>query len=297
MNANDRYLNSLSNLPPVPSLAVELLSFFKNPDRDLDQIVRLISCEPAMTVEILRRCNSAYFAAESPATSVFEALTQLGFYQVYCIVVAMLANGATSLPDVHEGVNVEQLWRHLVTTAIAASELAQTVGEPKEVAFTAGLLHDIGKLVLASVERSRYSRLQQECNGFGPSLLRAEDAAFGVNHASLGGCLLARWKLPPNIATAIILHHNSQENQPFPTLAAIIGVADLIAHTIVGHDCDSFEEDLSSGPILQSLKLGHQDISSVIANTTQGLDRTEALMLRNYAKTTRLRCRPAETIG
>src|SRR5579862_6747100 len=169
MNPNDRYLNSLANLPPVPSLVVELLSVFNDPDRDLDQIVKVISCEPALTVEILRRCKSAYFATERPATSVFEALTQLGFYQVYCIVVSLLASGLTSLPDVEDGVNVQQLWQHSVTTAIAASELAEALGEPKEVAFTAGLLHDIGKLVLASAERSRYSRLQQESNGFGTS--------------------------------------------------------------------------------------------------------------------------------
>jgi len=278
MNPNDRYLNSLSNLPPVPSLAVELLSFFKSPDRDIDQVVKIISCEPAMTVEILRRCNSAYFAAESPATSVFEAVTQLGFYQVYCVVVALLANSATSLPDVHEGVNVEQLWQHLVTTALAASELAQAVGEPKEVAFTAGLLHDIGKLVLASVERSRYSRLQQESHSFGPSLLHAEDAAFGVNHASLGGCLLARWKLPPDIATAIILHHNSQENQPLPALAAIINFADLIAHTIVDRNPELIREGLPSAPILRRLNLGAQDISSVVEKTEEGLGRVEGLM-------------------
>jgi len=231
-----------------------------------------------MTVELLRRCNSAYYAVERPTTSVFEALTQLGFYQVYCVVVTLLASSVTSLPGVNEGVNVEQLWQHLVTTAIAASELAEAVGEPKEVAFTAGLLHDIGKLVLASAEGSRYSLLQQEYNGFGTSLLHAEDAAFGVNHASLGGCLLARWKLPPNIATAIILHHNSPEGQPLPTLAAMIGVADLIAHSIVDRNSDWFEEDPSSGPVLRRLKLGHQDISSVIAKTKEGLDRTEALM-------------------
>ena len=270
MSANDRYLDSVSNLPPAPATAVELLSLFKDPDRDLDQIVRVITCDPSLTAEILRRCNSAFFAVEQPVENITEALTRLGFYEVYCTVVAVLARSATSLPGAQEGIDVEQLWQHLVTTAIAASELAEAIGEAKEVAFTSGLLHDIGKLVLASGERLSYFRLQQDSSGFGTTLLQSEEAAFGVNHANLGGCLLARWKLPPNISTAVFFHHDLQTAHFFERLAAIVRL---------GCNPDAVSGDPSYVPTVQSLNLDPQDISSIVAKTEIALERAEGLIL------------------
>ena len=279
MSASDRYLDSVSNLPPAPAATVELLSLFKDPDRDLDQIVRVITRDPSLTAEILRRCNSAFFAVEQPVENITEALTRLGFYEVYCTVVAVLARSATSLPGAQEGIDVEQLWQHLVTTAIAASELAETIGEPKEVAFTSGLLHDIGKLVLASGERLRYFRLQQDSSGFGTTLLQSEEAAFGVNHANLGGCLLARWKLPLNISTAVFFHHDFQTAHFSERLAAIVRLADLLAHQIADCNPDAVSGEPSYLPTLQSLNLGPQDISSIVAKTEIALERAEGLIL------------------
>jgi putative nucleotidyltransferase with HDIG domain len=279
MSANDRYLDSVSNLPAAPSATVQLLSLFRDPDRDIDQIVKVITYEPSLTAEILRRCNSAFFAAEQPVENVSEALTRLGFYEVYCTVVAVLARSATSLPGVQEGIDVERLWEHLVTTAIAAAELAEAIREPKEVAFTSGLLHDIGKLVLASGERSRYSHLQQESNAFGTSLVQSEEAAFGVNHANLGGSLLARWKLPPNISAAVFFHHDLQTAHFFEQLAAIVRLADLLAHQIAGCNPDAVIGDPGYGPALQSLNLGAQDIVSILAETENALERAEGLIV------------------
>jgi putative nucleotidyltransferase with HDIG domain len=279
MSASDRYLDSVSNLPAAPAATVELLSLFKDPDRDLDQIVRVITRDPSLTAEILRRCNSAFFAVEQPVENITEALTRLGFYEVYCTVVAVLARSATSLPGAQEGIDVEQLWQHLVTTAIAASELAEAIGEAKEVAFTSGLLHDIGKLVLASGERLSYFRLQQDSSGFGTTLLQSEEAAFGVNHANLGGCLLARWKLPLNISTAVFFHHDFQTAHFSERLAAIVRLADLLAHQIADCNPDAVSGEPSYLPTLQSLNLGPQDISSIVAKTEIALERAEGLIL------------------
>ena len=163
-NPAERYLNDVANLPPAPTLVTELLTLFRDPNHDVDQVVKLISYEPSLTAQILRTCNSAYFAGEQPPGDIFEAVSRIGFYQVYCLVVSIFGAKARSMEGADEGVNVEELWRHSVAAAVSASVVAEEAGQAKAVAFTAGLLHDIGKLVLASVEREAYARLLQRAN-------------------------------------------------------------------------------------------------------------------------------------
>src|SRR3569832_476251 len=121
MNLNDRYLARITRLPSAPSLAAELLPLFKDPDRDVDHIVRLVCRDPALTAAILRRCNSAFFTGDYTAANVFEALTRLGFFVVYCLAATLLVSGAACLPAAKDGLDVDDLSQHLITTALAAS--------------------------------------------------------------------------------------------------------------------------------------------------------------------------------
>ena len=145
----DLCIDQVHHLPPTPTLLLELLALFKQPDRDIDQVVKVISHDPSLTAEVLRRCNSAYFSGSQPAADMFEAVLRLGFYEMYRIVVVLFGSRAMSIPNGACGIQVEALWRHSVTTAVAAGVLAEHLQEPEGVAFTAGLLHDVGKVVLA----------------------------------------------------------------------------------------------------------------------------------------------------
>src|SRR6185295_7116319 len=141
-------------------------------------------------------CNSAALSGAEPASDMFEAVTRLGFYEVYCVVAAVVGARTMSLGKGKGDVDVGSLWRHSVVTAVVAETLARRVQEAEAVAFTAGLLHDIGKLVFASVEGSQYAGILRQTGAFGPGLADAEQAAFGVSHASIGARLLGRWGLP-----------------------------------------------------------------------------------------------------
>jgi HD-like signal output (HDOD) protein len=111
------------------------------------------------------------------------------------------------------------------------------------------------------------------------SLLQAEESAFGVNHSNLGGCLLARWKLPPDISTPVFFHHDFHTTHFFVQLAAVVRVADLLAHQIEGCQPDAVRGDPSYAPTLQILNLESQDISSIVAATEKALVRAEGLIL------------------
>lgn len=279
MDKSDQYIDRVPHLPPAPTVATELLGLFSDPNRDIDRIVELISHDPSLTVQVLKQCNSAFFSGAQPASDMFEAVTRLGFYEVYCLVAALVGAQAMSLGKAKGGLDVGSLWRHSVVAAVAADTLARRVQEAEAVAFTAGLLHDIGKLVFASVEGSRYADLVRQTGAFGPGLGDAEQAAFGVSHASIGARLLVRWSLPENVAVAVLHHHGSpRAAEPFERLAATVQLANNLAH----HLCDQVPrvpDLLSCSPdAMTLLQLTADDVPTLIAQTQTGLQRVQGLL-------------------
>jgi putative nucleotidyltransferase with HDIG domain len=271
-----QYIDSISSLPPAPTLVTELLAVFREPDTEIDKVTRLIGYDPSLTAEILKRCNSAFFAGEQPLSDIFDAVTRLGFYEVYCLVLAMFSADTRSLPGACEGLDVNRLWHHSLATAVAASVISENLGDSKSAAFTSGILHDIGKLLLASVERARYAELLEQPGISGSDLLDAERAAFGVDHAELGGALLERWKLPEDIVSAVRFHHHPATASPFYQLTATTRLADQIAHHLDAQSKDVPDLIVAAG--FELLRIDSARVALIIAQTETDFERVKALM-------------------
>src|SRR5262249_21767043 len=153
------------------------------------------------------------------------------------------------------------LWKHSVTSAVAASALAIRIGETEAVAFTAGLLHDVGKLILATVEPQGYSNLLKQHGMSGNELANAEATTFGITHADVGSRLLTRWGLPPQVAVAVQYHHVSPASATsHERLAAIVHLANLLAHHSA-EGADSTLDVASIGPnVLQLAEVEPDDV-------------------------------------
>lgn len=278
LNPAERYLDRVASLPPAPMLVTELLALFREPDRDVDQVVQLISYEPSLTAQILRTCHSACFAGDQPPGDIFEAVSRLGFYQVYCLVVSLFGAKVRSMEGAGQGVNVEELWRHSVAAAVSASVVEEEAGQGKGAAFTAGLLHDIGKLVLASVEREPYARLFQQASEQGVALAALERAAFGIDHAELGGELMHRWNLPPDVVAAVRHHHHFEDAPPYEQLAASVQAADLIAHQVFAEDWAGADLLASSTAALDALGLSPDDLPRLLAKAQAEMEKVKSLL-------------------
>ena len=209
MIAIDRYLDRIESLPPAPTVAIQLLELLSDPDRDIDHIVELIKYDPSLTAATLKRCNSGALSGAEPATDMFEAVSRLGLYEIYTMVVGLIASRTMTQVRAKYSWDTTQLWRHSVTTAVAASVLGRRVEVVEAAAFTAGLLHDLGKLICVSVEGTSYAEMLRNTRQSGPFLTAAEFTLMGFSHAALGARLLARWGLPENICVAVELHHQS----------------------------------------------------------------------------------------
>lgn len=273
INPAERYLNGVASLPPAPTLVTELLGLFRDPDRDIDHVVKLISYEPALTAQILRISNSACFAGDQPPSDTFEAVSRLGFYQVYCLVASIFGAKTRAMEGAAKGISVDHAWRHSVTVAVGASVTEGETGEAKASAFTAGLLHDLGKLVLASAERDRYAAIIQRARDEGVALATLERAELGTDHAELGGELMRRWKLPPDITAAVRYHHQLEASAPYQTLTAAVQAGNLIAHQQFG-DASIPPSDPVGSPeaALEILHLTPDDLPRLVTKTQSELE-------------------------
>jgi len=274
----ERYLNAVAGLPPAPVLMSELLSILRSPEHDLDRVVELVGCDPALTAQILRASNSACFAGEQPTVDIFNAVARMGLYQVYCMVVAIFGARTKSMPGAGQGVNQDELWRHSVAVSISSSIIADEAGQPKAVAFTAGLLHDIGKLVLASAERGAYAKLAQMAKDQGEVLSTLERALLGIDHAQLGGELMRRWNLPPDVVAAVARHHQLDASPPLEQLTAVVQVADRIGHLLFGEELPDADPLTSSDAAMDTLQLSPDDFPRLLAKTEADMEKLKGIL-------------------
>jgi putative nucleotidyltransferase with HDIG domain len=279
MNKNlDSYINEVKSLPTAPGVLVRLISVFQQPDREVDDIVELILQDPALTAGVLRHANSAFSVPEEPIADVFDAITWVGFSQVYQSVVAKLASQTLQLPKGACGIDVDRLWHHSAMTGVCAGAIAKRVQENESLAFTAGLLHDVGKIVLSLAEGADYVALVEKAGDRGTALAEAEEMAIGFGHAEVGGRLLTRWGLPDNIFEPVRQHHQANWSQPLERISAVVSLSNVMAHaaetSIPG---SQYESEVAAGA-LRVLQLKEDDLASLLKRAEKDFARMAGVM-------------------
>lgn len=226
----DGYIDQVISLPPAPAVLPELLSLLGKDDVDSDRIVKLIAFDPGLTAAVLRTCNSAFLAGAEPVGDVNEAVVRLGFRQVFQLVVATIGSKVLGQPQKGYGIDAGELWQHSVTAAIAAQLMAREDGIDDNIVFTATLLHDLGKIVLNEAIEKTYAEVIASSRADGASLLDIEKKVLGVHHGEVGGRLLARWKFPANIVSAVTNHHNPAQAKGHEKLTAYVYLGNMVAY-------------------------------------------------------------------
>jgi putative nucleotidyltransferase with HDIG domain len=192
-------------LPPFPQVAVRVLQLVNNEHVQLHQLSDLISSDPAFATEVLTIANSALFAPRFPSTSILQAIAILGArnLQGLCLTVGVRAYLGKSLNQPA----MRGLWRHNLACALIAEQLAAKSSVNKDVAYTGGVMHDIGRLALAVIRPKEYALLLGSHSGPPSSILQGERDLFGWDHCEAGRQLIADWQLPPEFDTVVAEHH------------------------------------------------------------------------------------------
>lgn len=218
----------LKRLPALPLVVTELLSSFAKEDIDVEAIASRIARDQGLAARVLRVANSSFYGLQNRVGSIHEAVVVLGFRAVRSMVLVVGMNGAFRVDDC-PGFEVVAYLRHGLAVGLVARELAPACGCNPEVAFTAGLLHDIGELVLASCFPREYSgalalRQERDC-----LLLAAERDSLGITHAEVGELLAETWHFPPELRHAVAYHHAPHDDD---RLVSLVHVADVSAHAL-----------------------------------------------------------------
>jgi putative nucleotidyltransferase with HDIG domain len=221
---------------------------------------------------------SAFSVPEEPIADVFDAITWVGFSQVYQAVVAKLASETLQLPKGACGIDVDRLWRHSAIAGVSAGSIAKRVQENESLAFTAGLLHDVGKIVLSLAEGADYTALVERAGDRGDALLEAEELAFGFGHAEVGARLLTRWGLPDNIFEPVLQHHQANWSQPFERISAVVSLANVMAHAAESNIPGGQYESESAVGAMRVLQLNEDDLAALLKRAEKDIARMTGVL-------------------
>jgi putative nucleotidyltransferase with HDIG domain len=220
-------LERVEVLPVSPSLLPKLLPQLSDVNGNFDEVVRIISLEQTLTAKLLQICNSAFFGQEEPVSNVTDAVNRVGYQSIYLL--AAVINGSNSFPTPSPaGIDTCKLWKHSVASAFNAKFAAESAGQDASAIFTAALMHDIGKVVLAQIAAGK--NLGSFHQPTTTSSLDAEKMAFGFNHADVGALLLEKWKLPLQLVYSIRHHHHPADAGRCDKSAACVAIGNALAH-------------------------------------------------------------------
>ncbi len=236
-------LSHVRSLPPLPIAAQRLLSATSDPALDIRKLTRIIEQDQVLTARILRVANSSFYGLPRQVETISKAVIILGVQAVRNIALRAAMLGLQRGVDGALQSHLEALWKHAIAVASAAQLLAIPLRLPQpEVAFVAGLLHDLGKVILIEVLGERYVRLLDGIkHGKAPLHVR-EQVAFGITHTAAGSALCEHWKIPPQLTRVVAAHHTPVD----PNEAT--SPEDLLIHTVrVANDLAKMTQIGSSG--------------------------------------------------
>ncbi|MBI2949964.1 MAG: HDOD domain-containing protein [Verrucomicrobia bacterium] len=218
-------ISKMERIPSMPTLYLELIRKLQSQDSSIDDIAKTVAQDIGMTAQILKIVNSAFFGLPHPTSNIAEAISFIGVETVKHLV---LAAGIFRQFESRKlgGLSLETLWQHSSRAAGAAKAIAKSERAGRQViedAMAAGLLHDVGKLVLASNYPDQYEEIGRQAQAKQVEWLVEEREVFGFEHADVGGYLLGLWGLPPPVVEAVAFHHfpTKSERASFTALTAV----------------------------------------------------------------------------
>jgi putative nucleotidyltransferase with HDIG domain len=224
-----REVAGIRSLPGAPRVYAALTAAVRRPETSITEVQEIVSRDDAVVAKLLQVVNSAFFGLSRPVTSVFEAVAYVGMKTLTSLVLSVEAFRVFRTADACPGFSIETHQHHVLLTARIAARLVDGQ-RAAEDAFTIGLLHDVGKLVLAAHLPQRFAPLLALAAAERHPLHAVEREAGAVAHATVGGELLRLWGLPSVVVDAVADHHHPDRLGQAPSPAAAACVANALAH-------------------------------------------------------------------
>jgi putative nucleotidyltransferase with HDIG domain len=268
--SGERLEEALATVRPIPQIALKIIRMIRQNDYDMAGLAEETRRDQVISAKVIRLCNSARFGMKTDA--IDRALVMVGEKRMMQFILTAALDDF--FPEQESGYSLCKggLYNHALGTAMTAEKLANFTGRvPPDIAYTAGLLHDIGKVVfdqaIATVAPLFYRRIQTD----GETLIDVERQTFGLSHDEAGGLLAERWSLPDGLFDAIRHHHIPENAESDPELTHHIYLADLLmSRFMAGNELDRLDTR-ALGPRLERLGIRPEQFPVIVDQMPRGL--------------------------
>jgi putative nucleotidyltransferase with HDIG domain len=283
MTANE-FVARAKNIRLASHAALQLVTLLDQPTVSNESVVQILKHDNILTAKLLRACNSPYFGLRESVASVDQAVFLLGHLQILQIVLTLEFSGTMVVPLPGYALEAKELWRHSLATASAAEVVVKDgvdgvdIEVDPAVAFTVGLLHDIGKLVMGQILTEDHQagiRSQTGTQQF--SRIEAEKQALGTDHAEVGALLLQNWRLPKQIVEAVANHHDPVL-RPRPTLSVVAHLADVAAHLADSPSSGDVHAINVNENVAATFGITPEKLEVLVLRVSESFERVDALM-------------------
>jgi HD-like signal output (HDOD) protein len=268
----EKYLAQIKDLPVMPEVAARVVNLAEGrKDISFKELESIIKTDPALTMKVLKIANSALYARQKEIKNLQMAISLLGFKNIKSLV--LLITAAKFFPRMRSTPFYKIFWRHSTLSAFLSKSISIRCNRSDfaEEAFIAGMLHEIGQAVLASVSPEEYMKAREAERLGTLSLETIEEQMFGTNHRKIGGELLKRWNFPDLYVDSALEHESLNITSPHKPLIIIVSTACLISEGIENQKISRGKESLFR-QLLPYTCLSPGDVSSHAKQYAEDLD-------------------------
>ncbi len=209
MKMKDQILAGISSFPTLSVTVNRLLAVLNDPESASHEVAKIIQYDPALTANVLKAANSSYLGFRRPVTSLSEAIFRLGTKWIFQIAVSSLIYSNVRKPAAGYNLTGEELWRHSISVAIMTESLSSLLGMREAgMLYTAGLVHDIGKIAIGQFVSGNFDKIQNLVDERHLTFEEAELEILGIDHSEIGALIAENWNFPQVIVECIRWHHN-----------------------------------------------------------------------------------------
>ncbi len=281
-NLQRKKIEQIENLPTLPEVASRLMRVINDPITTAVDVASLISRDPSLTAKVLRLANSAFYGIPRTVTTVHNAVVILGLKVINTMVFSISV--VKMFPDEGKdtGFSRREFWAHSLACAVLARALATRMRrialfDPEEC-FCAGLIHDIGRVVLDQFFHEEFIAAHQLARKENISLGEAEKKIFGFDHADVGDWLTARWELPQEIRLPIVHHHHPREAPMAKEVSGLVHLADYLCYQIDFGTPGIKTQPVFDAELAAQLGFSNEDFDTIRAEALEDITKIKVVM-------------------